>query len=179
MTSEPPPQETGRRRRRVTERGGGSVHPRPGGQPQLPFPPLEPVSRDELESIHQAALKVLKEIGIDFLHDEARAMLNFLIVRPGRTAMERVSIRTTSPGFSKATSLGLHTGVGALLRGGSRADLAQQRGYGGHASALDELAQDPSDRGVAGRKAPFAHDRVDLALAPHREVEPQALDLSR
>ena len=26
-------------------------------------------------SIHQAALEVLKEIGIDFLHDEARAML--------------------------------------------------------------------------------------------------------
>jgi trimethylamine---corrinoid protein Co-methyltransferase len=31
----------------------------------LPFPPLELVSRDELESIHQAALSVLKEIGID------------------------------------------------------------------------------------------------------------------
>ena len=47
----------------------------PSGQPQLPFPPLELVSRDELESIHQAALNVLKEIGIDFLHDEARATL--------------------------------------------------------------------------------------------------------
>ncbi|HEY1887261.1 MAG TPA: trimethylamine methyltransferase family protein, partial [Roseiarcus sp.] len=75
MTTEPPPQETGRRRRRATERGGGAVSMQPAGQPQLPFPPLELVSRDELESIHQAALKVLKEIGIDFLHDEARAML--------------------------------------------------------------------------------------------------------
>ena len=45
------------------------------GQPQSPFAPLDLVSRDELESIHQAALTVLKEIGIDFLHDEARAML--------------------------------------------------------------------------------------------------------
>ena len=41
----------------------------------MPFAPLELISRDELESIHQAALTVLKEIGIDFLHDEARTML--------------------------------------------------------------------------------------------------------
>ena len=45
------------------------------GQPQLPFPPLELVSKDELESIHRAALTVLEEIGIDFLHDGARAIL--------------------------------------------------------------------------------------------------------
>ena len=45
------------------------------GQPQSPFAPLDLISRDELELIHQAALKVLKEIGVDFLHDEARAML--------------------------------------------------------------------------------------------------------
>src|SRR5271170_2352121 len=76
MTTDSPPQDTGRgaRRRRVVERGGASAPP-PAGQPQLPFPPLDLVSRDELESIHQAALAVLKEIGIDFLHDEARAML--------------------------------------------------------------------------------------------------------
>jgi len=76
MTTESPPQDTGRgRRRRAAERGGGSGAAQPMGQPQLPFPPLELVSRDELESIHRAALTVLKEIGLDFLHDEARAML--------------------------------------------------------------------------------------------------------
>jgi len=78
MTTESPPQDTGRagggaRRRRAVERGGGA--PQPTGQPQSPFAPLELVSRDELESIHLSALKVLQEIGIDFLHDEARAML--------------------------------------------------------------------------------------------------------
>ena len=31
------------------------------------------VSDDELESIHLASLRVLKEIGVDVLHDEARA----------------------------------------------------------------------------------------------------------
>ncbi len=44
-------------------------------QPQLPFAPLDLISADELESIHQAALTVLNEIGIDFLHDGARALL--------------------------------------------------------------------------------------------------------
>ncbi len=52
-------------------RGGG------GGRsavPQLPrrklkrlFPPMEIVSKDELESIHLASLKVLSEIGMDLL----------------------------------------------------------------------------------------------------------------
>ena len=75
MTTGSPPQDTGRRRRRTAERGGGSGASQPAGQPESPFAPLELISRDELESIHQAALAVLKEIGIDFLHDEARAML--------------------------------------------------------------------------------------------------------
>jgi trimethylamine--corrinoid protein Co-methyltransferase len=75
MTTDSPPQDTGRRRRRATERGQGLAPTQPAGQPQLPFAPLELVSRDELESIHQTALTVLKEIGIDFLHDEARAIL--------------------------------------------------------------------------------------------------------
>ena len=75
MTTDSPPQDTGRRRRRAPERGGGSGAPQPLGQPESPFAPLELISRDELESIHQAALTVLKEIGIDVLHDEARTML--------------------------------------------------------------------------------------------------------
>ena len=75
MTTDLPPQDMGRRRRRTAERGGGSGASQPHGQPESPFAPLELVSRDELESIHQAALAVLKEIGVDFLHDEARTML--------------------------------------------------------------------------------------------------------
>jgi trimethylamine---corrinoid protein Co-methyltransferase len=75
MTTDTPPQDSGRRRRRAAERGGGSGASQPAGQPQLPFAALDLISRDELESIHQAALKVLHEIGIDFLHDGARAML--------------------------------------------------------------------------------------------------------
>ncbi len=75
MSAESQPQEAARRRRRGAERGTGPVSAQTPAQPQLPFAPLELVSTDALESIHQVALTVLKEIGVDFLHDGARAML--------------------------------------------------------------------------------------------------------
>src|SRR5271166_1481147 len=75
MSAETQPQDAGRRRRRGgAERAAASAAP-PAPQPLAPFAPLELISKDELESIHRAALTALKEIGIDFLHDGARAML--------------------------------------------------------------------------------------------------------
>ena len=66
-------------------RGGARGNPQAGhggSIPQLPkrklkhyFPPTNLLSADEIESIHLASLKVLKEIGMDFMHDDARAML--------------------------------------------------------------------------------------------------------
>lgn len=47
-----------------------------------PFEATHVVSEDELESIHQAALAILRDIGIDFLDDDARNM----IVKAGATA---------------------------------------------------------------------------------------------
>ena len=41
----------------------------------MTMPPTQVVSDDELESIHLASLRVLGEIGIDFLHPGARTML--------------------------------------------------------------------------------------------------------
>jgi len=66
-------EDTPRRRRRSADRP--IVAPPPPSQPRYNIAPVEIVSRDELESVHQAALTVLKEIGIDILHDEVRAML--------------------------------------------------------------------------------------------------------
>src|SRR5579863_2166034 len=62
-----------RRRRRQPEREIKPAARKP--QPRLSFPPVELLSRDELEAIHEAALKVLREIGIDILHGEAKALL--------------------------------------------------------------------------------------------------------
>lgn len=44
-------------------------------QPRLQYAPSVAVSDDELEAIHVASLNILQEIGIDFLHEEAKALL--------------------------------------------------------------------------------------------------------
>ena len=48
---------------------------RPFAQPRMRYRPTEVVSPDELESIHQASMQVLEEIGMDFLDADARALL--------------------------------------------------------------------------------------------------------
>ncbi len=48
---------------------------RPWAQPRLRYRPTEVVSADELESIHVASLRVLEEIGMDFLDPESREVL--------------------------------------------------------------------------------------------------------
>src|SRR5262245_66352517 len=69
----------GLRRRRS---GGRDAHARstlpeqrPWAQPRLPYRPTEVISADELESIHRASLRVLSEIGMDFLDASARELL--------------------------------------------------------------------------------------------------------
>jgi trimethylamine--corrinoid protein Co-methyltransferase len=47
----------------------------PFAQPRRTMPTTALVSDDELESIHRASLRVLAEVGIDFLHADARRML--------------------------------------------------------------------------------------------------------
>jgi trimethylamine--corrinoid protein Co-methyltransferase len=85
---EPPTGEVAPRRRA----GGRAGHvrsdlppQRPWKQPRMPYKPVEVVSADELESIHQASLRVLAEIGMDFLDEEARNLLKAAgaDVRPG------------------------------------------------------------------------------------------------
>lgn len=44
-------------------------------QPMRPYAPVPAVSEDELQAIHEASLTILQEIGMDFLHDEAKALL--------------------------------------------------------------------------------------------------------
>ena len=74
MSADPLSEDSSRRRRRG-ERSTPMAGPARAPQPRLPFAPVEFLSRDEVELIHRAALTVLQEIGIDFLHDEAKAIL--------------------------------------------------------------------------------------------------------
>jgi trimethylamine--corrinoid protein Co-methyltransferase len=48
---------------------------RPFAQPRLRIRPTEILSEDEIESIHQASLRVLSELGMDFLDPDAREAL--------------------------------------------------------------------------------------------------------
>lgn len=78
--AEPAPEAAGERHRRggrAGKRSGGSAsfEQPPVRQLRLPFEPTRLISDDELESIHLASLRVLKEIGVDVLHDEARAIM--------------------------------------------------------------------------------------------------------
>ncbi len=73
--------ETEPRRRRGGARGNpqaggtGALQQSPERQLQRHFAPTTILSDDEVESIHRASLKVLAEVGMDFMHDEARALL--------------------------------------------------------------------------------------------------------
>ena len=77
----PPPAPAptaGRGERRVRAgRSGGSaaLAQKPFRQPRRRFQPVEIISRDEVEAIHQASLTILEEIGMDFLEPEARRLL--------------------------------------------------------------------------------------------------------
>lgn len=74
-------QELGRTRRggraaNAAKRGGdGPFSQPPFRRLRVPFPPTRLISDDELEAIHLASLRVLEEIGIEVLHDEARAIM--------------------------------------------------------------------------------------------------------
>ena len=64
----------GGRRARIA--GRGPAHPqRPFRQPRLPWQPVAAVSEDRIEAIHEASLSVLRDVGMDMLHPEARRLL--------------------------------------------------------------------------------------------------------
>jgi trimethylamine--corrinoid protein Co-methyltransferase len=64
-----------RARRHDTEARRVSVHQLPWRQVVNPYPPIQPLSADQIESIHIASLKILKEIGMKVLLPEARKIL--------------------------------------------------------------------------------------------------------
>ncbi|MCT8971156.1 trimethylamine methyltransferase family protein [Microbaculum marinisediminis] len=63
---------TGRSRRAGQSRG---LEQKPFRQPRMTYRPIEIISADALEDIHNASLTILEEIGIDFMHEEAKAVL--------------------------------------------------------------------------------------------------------
>lgn len=72
-----PATERARRGGRAGKRTGGSAafEQPPFRQLRIPFAPTALISADELESIHNASLRVLREIGVEVLHAEARRLM--------------------------------------------------------------------------------------------------------
>ncbi|MGC4024102.1 MAG: trimethylamine methyltransferase family protein [Mesorhizobium sp.] len=70
------PPERSRRGGRAGKRPSSSSFEQPPfRQLRVPFAPTKLISDDELESIHLASLRVLKEIGVEVLHDGAREIM--------------------------------------------------------------------------------------------------------
>ena len=65
----------GRRSSRVRGRQKAAFVQLPKRQLASPYPPLEIVSGDQIEAIHDASMQVLEEIGMNFLLPEAREIL--------------------------------------------------------------------------------------------------------
>jgi len=72
--------DTGRRRRGGgragnTRRGGTAIAQLPWQIPEILDDPTEPLSAEGVAAIDAGAMRILEEIGIDFLHEEAKAHL--------------------------------------------------------------------------------------------------------
>jgi trimethylamine--corrinoid protein Co-methyltransferase len=61
---------------RRQSRGGPGLKQLPWLQVRNSYSPIEVLSADQIEAIHDASLTVLEEIGMDFLHPEALAILD-------------------------------------------------------------------------------------------------------
>src|SRR5215813_262695 len=64
-----------RPRRHDTQARRVSLHQLPWRQVTNPYPPIQPLSADQVESIHVASLRILREIGMKVLLPEARRIL--------------------------------------------------------------------------------------------------------
>ncbi len=66
MTSEARP------RRRERQRRTTGLRQLPFARIRNPYRPVEILSADQIEAIHQASLRLLEEVGVEVLHDESR-----------------------------------------------------------------------------------------------------------
>src|SRR5918998_4799047 len=66
-----------RRSERRTERrsAGGGMRQLPWQAVTNPYPPFEILSADQIESIHVASMRILEEMGVEVMSDEARRLL--------------------------------------------------------------------------------------------------------
>ena len=59
-----------KRKGRVLARNINGIQQQPWKQPRNPYSPFEIVSADQIEEIHRASLRILRELGVAFLDDD-------------------------------------------------------------------------------------------------------------
>ena len=69
------PERRGRRRGRQRETQNQLLVQVPWKQPERHFAPVDLATEDQIEALHETALQILSEIGMDFLDPESRALL--------------------------------------------------------------------------------------------------------
>ncbi|HEY3427924.1 MAG TPA: trimethylamine methyltransferase family protein, partial [Acidimicrobiia bacterium] len=69
------PREGTTRAERRASRGGG-LRQLPWRSLRNPYHPIDVISADHIEAIHQSSLRILAEIGMDFLHPEALSLFS-------------------------------------------------------------------------------------------------------
>jgi trimethylamine--corrinoid protein Co-methyltransferase len=148
-------------------RGGGRAgherstlpQQRPFAQPRIRYQPTEVISADELESIHESSLRVLEEIGMDFLDAGARELLRAagaqvesgservrfdrdMVVEKIRTAPSSFTLHATNPEHHLQIG-GDWTAFGTVGSAPNVADLDRGRRVGNRADYQDlvRLAQ--------------------------------------
>ena len=137
-----------RRGRSTAERSRLPVQ-RPFAQPRLPYKPTDVVSADELEMIHDASMRILEEIGMDFLDDEARALLGqagahveagskrvrfdrAMIAEAIKTAPSQFTFHSRNPAHNLIIG-GDYTAFGSVASAPNVLDLDNGRRIGNHA----------------------------------------------
>lgn len=75
MNEQAPRRKRGGGRAGNARRGGAAIDQIDWHIPQISDKPTEPLTEEGVEAIHNAAMRILEEIGIDFLHEGARAEL--------------------------------------------------------------------------------------------------------
>jgi len=75
VTAENEPRERRRgRTREASTRASALPEQRPFAQPRLRLPPIELLSTDQIETIHQASLRILRDLGMRVLDPETRGI---------------------------------------------------------------------------------------------------------
>mgnify|MGYP001247761458 CR=1 FL=1 len=94
-----------RRRGRSESRPKNFIKQLPWKQPRNPYQPYEIISSDQVEAIHQASLRILKELGIAFLDEESLDILQAHGAEVDRsTQMVRFAPELIEEHLSKAPS---------------------------------------------------------------------------